>query len=174
MLMTKTDLRQFKAVQHRLEDKQGLQWLRIRTAAAPTPALIHGGPVFISVGQVVQLDVVGEDLSRRLADEDSTVALPDPAPVEEASVDPQAAVEVTAAAAQEPITATATAEPTTATAATTQQPPATATSTKISGGMNLGQHDFAPLQTHSTPVKVGTPGDRYLFTESPVEYYYYH
>ena len=23
------------------------------------------------------------------------------------------------------------------------------------------------------PPKVGTPGDRYLFTESPVEYYYY-
>lgn len=23
-------------------------------------------------------------------------------------------------------------------------------------------------------MKVGTPGDRYLFTESPVEYYYYH
>ncbi len=40
--------------------------------------------------------------------------------------------------------------------------------------MNAGAHQ--PIQSHSTPAtaKIGTPGDRYIFTESPVEYYYYH
>lgn len=41
---------------------------------------------------------------------------------------------------------------------------------KVSAGVNHG--NTAPVQSHSTVV--GTPGDRYLFTESPVEYYYYH
>jgi len=39
--------------------------------------------------------------------------------------------------------------------------------------MNAGA--TKPLQSHSAPMpKIGTPGDRYLFTESPVEFYYYH
>lgn len=50
MLMTTTDLRQFKQVQHKLNNTDTVQSLTIRTSAAPTPALTHGGPVFMSVG----------------------------------------------------------------------------------------------------------------------------
>ena len=63
-MMTKADLRQFKAIQRHLDEKQAVQSLHIRAAEYHSPALTHGGPVFMSVGQVIQLDVVGE--SRRL------------------------------------------------------------------------------------------------------------
>lgn len=70
--------------------------------------------------------------------------------------------------ASEP-TAAQTATNTTETAANKTE---TAPQPKISAGVNAGQTAAA---SHSTPApKVGTPGDRYLFTESPVEYYYYH
>ena len=48
----------FKAVQHKLEEKQKVQSLMIRTVGAPTPSETHGGPVFMSVGSVLQLDTV--------------------------------------------------------------------------------------------------------------------
>ena len=57
-LMTHQDLRTFKAVQHKLEEKQKVQSLMIRTVGAPEPSETHGGPVFMSVGQVLQLDTV--------------------------------------------------------------------------------------------------------------------
>ncbi len=53
MMMTSTDLRQFKVVQHKLADNESVQSLTIRTAAAPNASLTHGGPVFLSVGQVI-------------------------------------------------------------------------------------------------------------------------
>ena len=62
-------MRQFKAVQYHLEEKQSVQTLMIAASEAPTPDLTHGGPVFMSVGQVVELEVVGEKSSRRLEDE---------------------------------------------------------------------------------------------------------
>ena len=68
MMMTKQDLRQFKAIQRHLEEKQTVHSLHIRASAYERPELTHGGPVFMSVGQVIQLDVVGE--SRRFLDGD--------------------------------------------------------------------------------------------------------
>ena len=63
-------------------------------------------------------------------------------------------------------------EPTTSTNSTSTENNTTATTApKISGGVNIGGQLATPVATHSI---VGTPGDRYLFTESPVEYYYYH
>lgn len=58
--MTKQDLRQFKAVQRHLDDKDKVNSLRIKTVGAPTPSETHGGPVFMSIGQVIQLDTVAE------------------------------------------------------------------------------------------------------------------
>lgn len=63
MLMTTNDLRQFKAIVAHLEAKQSIHTTFINTVAAPTPDETHGGPVFMSVGQVIELDVVGEELS---------------------------------------------------------------------------------------------------------------
>lgn len=54
------------------------------------------------------------------------------------------------------------------TAPVTTTTPSTPT---ISAGMQLNLLKD-PISTQ--PAIVGTPGDRYLFTESPVEYYYYH
>lgn len=53
MLMTNADLNTFKQVQHKLNKDEDVQYLTIRTQAAPSADLIHGGPVFISVGQVI-------------------------------------------------------------------------------------------------------------------------
>lgn len=69
MLMTHNDLRMFKAVQRHLDDKQAVQQLHIRTVETVDAAHTHGGPVFMSVGQVIQLDVVDEKSKRRLDDE---------------------------------------------------------------------------------------------------------
>ena len=71
-MMTKQDLRQFKAIQRHLEEKQTVHSLHIRASAYERPELTHGGPVFMSVGQVIQLDVVGE--SRRFLDGDDGAA----------------------------------------------------------------------------------------------------
>ena len=73
MLMTKEDLRTFKAIQTKLDDKQHVQTLKIKTTGAPSPAQTHGGPVFMSVGAIIELDVV-EDHARRLQDQDDTSA----------------------------------------------------------------------------------------------------
>ena len=170
--MTRTDLRQFKAVQHHLDDKQKIQTMRIKTVGAPDPSETHGGPVFMSIGQVIQLDIVSEK-ARLLADEpvpsDAGAAVQS-----EDSVATEAKIEVKSAVAQESTTAEASPAPseassTTASASTEKQPAEAAP--KISAGINQG--DQAPIATHSTP-KSGTKGDRFLFTESPVEYYYYH
>ena len=53
-------MRQFKAVLHKLEEKQQVQSLRIKTVGAPAPAETHGGPVFMSIGQDIELDTVEE------------------------------------------------------------------------------------------------------------------
>jgi len=74
MLMTKTDLRQFKAIQRHLDEKQAVQSLNIIASECPAPTLTHGGPVFLSVGQVIQLDVVDEKHKRRLEDEAAVAA----------------------------------------------------------------------------------------------------
>lgn len=71
MLMTKTDLRQFKAIQTKLEEKQSVNTYWIKAAPAPKPDMTHGGPVFMSVGQVVDIDLVDEKATRRLEGEDS-------------------------------------------------------------------------------------------------------
>ena len=148
----------------------------IRNSAAPTPDLTHGGPVFMSVGQVIELDIVGEHHRRLLeqeaaaaTSEASTAAAPDASTTE-------AAPAKTDAAAAQPSVGTVAAQESTSPAS---QPASTATTPHssqptISAGINAGSH--GPLQQHSTPVsaKVGTPGDRYIFTEAPVEYYYYH
>lgn len=66
MLMTQTDLRQFRAVVHHLEAKQHVHHTWINTVPTPKPDETHGGPVFISVGQVIELDV-SRSASRRLS-----------------------------------------------------------------------------------------------------------
>jgi hypothetical protein len=73
MMMTKTDLRQFKAIQRHLDEKATVHSLHIRASAYERPEKTHGGPVFMSVGQVIQLDVVGES-KRLLAGDDGTDA----------------------------------------------------------------------------------------------------
>ena len=60
MLMTHNDLRMFKVVQRRLEEKESVQSLHIRAVETVDAAHTHGGPVFMSVGQVIQLDVVDQ------------------------------------------------------------------------------------------------------------------
>ena len=70
MLMNQSDLRQFKAVQHKLEEKQSVNYQYIKTSGCPAAAETHGGPVFMSVGQVLKLDVLGEEKSRRLLDDE--------------------------------------------------------------------------------------------------------
>ena len=173
--MTHQDLRQFKAVQHKLDDHQPVQSLKIRTVGAPAPSETHGGPVFMSVGQVIQLDTVAET-ARRLEGE-STEAAPVTVSNAEAQESPAAATTTTTEpAASESTVATpetATAESVAAEGTTTSAAASTpVTETPhISAGVNHGQ-DSAPIQSHST--KIGGPGDRFLFTESPVEYYYYH
>ena len=70
------------------------------------------------------------------------------------------------------VTAASAAESTSANDTTTATTNTTAASTPtISAGLQLNQLKD-PISTQ--PAIVGTPGDRYLFTESPVEYYYYH
>ena len=66
--MTQNDLRQFKSVQHQLDEKQNVHTQYIKTTGCPNPADTHGGPVFMSVGQVLKLDVVGEKSIRLLDD----------------------------------------------------------------------------------------------------------
>ena len=79
--------------------------------------------------------------------------------------------EATTPEATTPVAEPTTNETPTTTPATTATNTTAATAPKISAGVNIGGQLAAPVATHSI---VGTPGDRYLFTESPVEYYYYH
>jgi len=121
----------------------------------------------MSVGQVIQLDVVDEKHSRLLQDgsEDAVAA---PAAPQASASDPPA----TPAGSEGP-TVKAASQNETATDRAADAAKAKTEGMKISAGMNAGAQ--APIQTHSAPPqKLGTPGDRYLFTESPVEYYYYH
>ena len=160
--MNKQDLRQFKAVQHKLTDKESVETLYIRASECPTPSLTHGGPVFMAVGQVIELDVVGEGSKRRLDTVDEPAVNVTDTTVQESSVTETASTPE--ASTNETVTATET---------QVKNSTEPHSNTKISAGMNAGHNQ--PLQTHSTPsTKVGTPGDRYIFTESPVEYYYYH
>ena len=69
MLMNKQDLRQFKVVQRKLEEKESVETIYIRASEAPTPSQTHGGPVFMALGEVVELDVVGDHPKRRLDEE---------------------------------------------------------------------------------------------------------
>lgn len=74
MMMNQQDLRQFKAIQTHLEEKQSVQTLQIRASECPAPETTHGGPVFMSVGQVIQLDIVGEEKTRRLLEDEPEAA----------------------------------------------------------------------------------------------------
>ena len=55
MLMTRDDLRTFKAVQTRLSPGEQVQSVWSRTATAPHPTSTPGGPVFVTAGQVIEL-----------------------------------------------------------------------------------------------------------------------
>ena len=125
----------------------------------------------MSVGQVIQLDVVGE--SRRLlegeAERGTDPAAADSQPPAGDQSAP-AATNATESAPEGPSVKAATQNETSSETAKPKND-----TNKISAGMNAGHTPAAPVQSHSAPPqKLGTPGDRFLFTESPVEYYYYH
>ena len=103
--------------------------MRIKTVGAPSPASTHGGPVFMSIGQVIQLDLA-EEKTRRL-EGDST----DPA----VAPQPDSSVGVTSVAAQEPTTsepaANSLVDPATSAVAPANTTPST-TAPKITAGTN--------------------------------------
>jgi len=114
----------------------------------------------MSVGQVIELDIVGEIDHERRLDDTSDVAS-DTASTNSTDSDAAAPAnpEIKTAEAQEP----------------TKEDHKIDHSKgdhHISAGTNIAHDTAAPISSHA--VKVGTPGDRFLFTESPVEYYYYH
>ena len=81
MLMTKADLYHFKSAQHHLNEKDAVQSIYVRASECPALDQPNGGPVFMSVGQVIQLDIVGETHGRLLldsADESSAEAVTAP------------------------------------------------------------------------------------------------
>ena len=122
----------------------------------------------MSVGQVLELDIVGEKHLRLLQDDQ---------PAEASSTEQQAQAPTVGSVGTEnaPATEGTSTEPAPATNTSEQKPndkeSTTTAAPKISAGVNFGHE---PAQSHSEPKKVGTKGDRYIFTESPVEYYYYH
>lgn len=71
MLMTKTDLRLFRMVQRHLEQGESVQTVWSRTPQAPHSTTTPGGPVFVTAGMVVELDVVTSD-KRMLEDQTTT------------------------------------------------------------------------------------------------------
>ena len=81
MLMNKDDLRMFRAVQTKLTEGQGVQTVWSRTPNAPTPQKTPGGPVFVTAGQVIKLDIVSNDRRLSGATTTSSVSLTqEPAP----------------------------------------------------------------------------------------------
>ena len=64
MLMNKDDLRTFRAVQTKLYEGESVQTVWSNTPNAPYPDKTPGGPVFVTAGQVVKLDIVSD--SRRM------------------------------------------------------------------------------------------------------------
>ena len=70
MLMKTDDLRMFRAVQTKLTEGQSVQTVWSRTPNAPNPTKTPGGPVFVTAGQVIKLDIVSND--RRMLDGVST------------------------------------------------------------------------------------------------------
>ena len=60
MLMNEEDLRTFRAVQTKMTAGQSVQSVWSKTPNAPYPKETPGGPVFITAGQVVTIDVSTE------------------------------------------------------------------------------------------------------------------
>jgi hypothetical protein len=73
MLMTKNDLRLFRMVQRKLEEGESVQTVWSTAPKAPHAKQTPGGPVFVTAGQVIQLDVVQDD--RRMLEAEGEVVI---------------------------------------------------------------------------------------------------
>jgi hypothetical protein len=75
MLMNKSDLRLFRVVQRHLENNEAVQTVWSRTPQAPHAQSTPGGPVFVTAGQVVELDVMDQNGKRFLDGEPIATAV---------------------------------------------------------------------------------------------------